>query len=67
MIVAGIVLLIIVWAAPQIFPGAAPPVPALEHIGWVIGWILVCVGLVLLLWGIFRGGTHPIGRRRYYY
>jgi hypothetical protein len=63
-IVTGIILLIVVWALPQIFPNAAPPVPALEHIGWVIGIILIVVGIILLLLGRFG---HPIGGRRYWY
>ena len=65
MIVAGIVLLIVVWALPQVFPGAAPPVPALEHIGWVLGIILIVVGVVLLLFGRFSGRT--VGGRRYWW
>jgi hypothetical protein len=64
MIVTGIILLILVWALPQVFPNAAPPVPALEHIGWVIGIILIVVGIVFFLLGRFG---HPIGGRRYWY
>jgi MFS family permease len=65
MIITGIILLIVVWALPQIFPNAAPPVPALEHIGWVIGILLIVLGVVLLLFGRFSG--HTIGGRRYWY
>ena len=65
MIVTGVILLILAWALPQVFPDAPPPVPALEHIGWVIGVILVVVGILLWAFGRFSGRT--VGGRRYWY
>lgn len=65
MIVLGVILMLLAWALPQIFPDAPPPVPALEHIGWVVGAILLVVGLILLLFGHLSG--QPIGGRRYWW
>lgn len=63
MVVLGIVLVILSWAVPQIFPEAAPPIPALEHIGWVVGWILIVVGLVLWALGHFTSVRYGGDRR----
>ncbi|MDT5139339.1 MAG: hypothetical protein QOD58_3601, partial [Mycobacterium sp.] len=64
MIVVGIALLIIAWAVPQVVPDVPPGVINICH---VLGVIAVVVGLILLLWGSMRDGTHPIGGRRRYY
>lgn len=65
MVVLGIVLVILCWAVPQIFPDATPPIPALEHIGWVVGWILIVLGLVLWALGRFTSVRYN-GRRHLY-
>lgn len=65
MVVLGVVLVILAWALPMVFPGAAPPIPALEHIGWVVGWILIVVGLVLWALGHFTSVRYN-GRRHLY-
>jgi hypothetical protein len=65
MIVLGFVLVVLSWALPQIFPDAPPPMPALEHVAWVLGWIFVVIGLFLLLFGHFTG--RAIAGRRYWW
>lgn len=64
-VVLGIILVILAWAIPQIFPDAPPPIPALEHIGWVIGWILIVIGL--LLWALGRFTSVRYSGRRHLY
>lgn len=62
MLVAGIILLLIAYLLPYLIP--VPP--GIEHVIYVLGWIGVVVGLILLLLGHFRGGP-VVGRRRYYW
>lgn len=66
MIVVGVILVIVCWALPQIFPTAAPPLPALEHIGWVVGWILIVVGIILWALGRFANVRYGNDRRHLY-
>lgn len=66
MIVLGLVLVILAWAIPQLFPDAPPPIPALEHIGWVVGWILLIIGIVLWLLGRFTSVRYGDGRRHFW-
>jgi hypothetical protein len=63
-IVAGIILLVIAWALPQLLPDVPPGV---VNVCDGIGWLLVVFGLILLIWGLVFGGTRPIGGRRWYY
>jgi hypothetical protein len=65
MLALGFVLLIVCWALPQIFPDAPAPLPALEHIGWVLGWVFVVIGLFLFLFGHFTG--RPVFGRQHWY
>ena len=65
MIVLGVLLMILAWAIPQIFPEMLPPFPALCHIGWVVGIILFILGIVLLIFGHFSG--RAVMGRRYWY
>lgn len=65
MIVLGAILVILAWAVPQVFPGALPPIPALEHIDWVLGWVLIVVGLILWVVGHFTSVRYN-GRRHLY-
>lgn len=65
MVVLGAILVILCWAIPQIFPGAVPPIPALEHIGWVVGWILIIVGIIL--WVIGHSTSVRYNGRRHLY
>lgn len=65
MVVLGIILVILAWAIPQIFPDAPPPIPALENIGWVVGWILIVLGLILWALGHFTSARYN-GRRHLY-
>lgn len=66
MIVLGIVLVIVCWALPQVFPAAPPPLPALEHIGWVVGWIFIVLGIVLWCLGRFTSVRYGGDRRHLY-
>lgn len=61
MIALGIVLLLVYWLLPDVLPDVPP---GLLHICYVIGIIALLVGLILLVWGHFRG---PVGGRRYWY
>jgi hypothetical protein len=66
MIVLGVVLMILAWALPQLFPEMLPPFPALCHIGWVVGILLFILGIVFLIFGHFSGGRYTGGRRHLY-
>jgi protein-S-isoprenylcysteine O-methyltransferase Ste14 len=63
-IAAGILLVFIAWALPKLLPSVPSGVPEVLSVG---GWILICIGLFLLIWGLVAGGTRPIGGRRWYY
>ena len=65
MIVLGLLIMFIAWALPQVFPDMAPPLPALDHIAWVLGVILLVVGLILLLLQVV--GHRTVGNRRFWY
>jgi hypothetical protein len=65
MVVLGVILVILCWALPQVFPDAPPPLPALEHVGWVVGWILIVLGIVLWALGHFTSVRYG-GRRHLY-
>lgn len=61
MIVIGVILLLVAWLLPDVVP-----VPAgIDHVLWVLGWIGVVVGLILLLFGHL--GNRTVGGRRYWY
>ena len=47
MIVAGIILLVLAWALPQLLPSVPPGV---VNVCDGIGWLLVALGVALLLW-----------------
>ena len=59
--VVGIVLLLVYWLLPYAVPDVPP---GLMHICYVLGAIAVVVGVILLLFGRFRG---PVGGRRHWY
>jgi hypothetical protein len=61
MIVLGIILLLVAWLLPELIP--VPP--NVDHVLYVLGWIAVVVGVLLLLFGQFSGRT--VGGRRYWY
>lgn len=56
MIIAGIILLVVAYLVN--LPGP------LDTICLVVGWILLLVGLVFLVLGLFN---HPVGGRRYWF
>lgn len=64
MIVAGIILLVLAWALPQLLPDIPPGV---VNVCDGIGWLLVVLGVILFLLGLIGGGRHTIGGRRYWY
>jgi len=64
MIVAGVILIILSLVAPDFALGAPPGVLHLIAIGGVVGWILLIVGIIFLLFG-FAG--RPVGGRRFWY
>lgn len=50
-LVVGIVLLLVAYLLPDIIP--VPP--GIEHVLYVLGWLGVLVGLILLIFWFFRG------------
>ena len=62
MIILGVVLILLgCW----LLPAYVPEFPyALDHIGCVIGWILLVVGIIL--WVLGAAGR-PLGGRRHYW
>lgn len=68
MIILGIVLLLLAWLLPQLFP-VPLPVETLLYDG---GWILVVLGVILLILGfvgrpIGNGWGPPVRGRRYWW
>jgi hypothetical protein len=60
-ITIGIVLLLVAWLLPDVLPGVEP---GILHVCHVLGVIAVVVGLILLVFGHFRG---PVRGRRYWW
>lgn len=64
-LIAGVILLILAYVLPDLL--AVPP--GIEHLLWVLGWIGVVVGVILVILRLIGhpvGGATTTGRRRYW-
>lgn len=68
MIITGVAICFICWAIGVVFGSdmTDPHIPAVLHVGYVAGILLIVIGAILLLWGLIRPGS-PIGGRRFWY
>jgi hypothetical protein len=67
MITAGAIIMFICWAVGEVFGADMPDshLPALLHVGYIAGLILVVVGVIVLLLGLIT--KRPILTRRSYW